>query len=143
MRAAKILEIPVIVTEQNPRALGVTVPLTLESLPSTLYTGPIAKTKFSMVLPEVLSQLEAFGTKSVVIFGIESHVCVLQTALDLLELDFGVHILLDGISSCNHDEVPVAVARLRAAGCQITTSESALFQLMGTSICFNSVVKLY
>lgn len=61
----------------------------------------------------------------------QSHVCVLQTALDLLERDIDVHILADGVSSCNHEEVGIALARLRESGAQITTSESALFQIMG------------
>ena len=63
-----MLEIPVIVTEQNPRALGVTVPLPLAELPTSLYSGPISKTRFSMWLPEVEKQLKAEQIESVVIF---------------------------------------------------------------------------
>ncbi|SCZ90203.1 BZ3500_MvSof-1268-A1-R1_Chr1-3g01837 [Microbotryum saponariae] len=129
-KAAALLEVPVIVTEQNPKALGATVPLSLEKLPKSLYRGAISKTKFSMMLPEVEAQLKEWKTKSVVIFGIESHVCVLQTCLDLLERNYSVHILADGVSSCNQGEVGVALARMQASGAQITTSESALFQLM-------------
>lgn len=132
IEAAAILGVPVVVTEQNPRALGKTVPLALDKLAEGLHPAwsPLAKTKFSMVLPEVLQSLKEWKTESVVLFGIESHVCVLQTALDLLEHGFSVHALVDGVSSCNPQEVPIALSRLQASGGQVTTSESVLFQLM-------------
>lgn len=63
----------------------------------------------------------------------QSHICVLQTALDLLELGYHVHIIADGVSSCNREEVPFALERMRQAGAQITTSESAAFQLQRKS----------
>ncbi|CAD6902786.1 unnamed protein product [Tilletia controversa] len=139
LRAAQILELPVFTTEQNPRALGSTVsPLAdiIKTLPSISSEAVHAKTRFSMVLPDITdkwlqsaSAVEG-GVKSVIMTGIESHVCVLQTSLDLLERGYQVHVLADAVSSCNAQEVPLALARLRQAGAQITTSESILFQLL-------------
>merc|ERR1712093_416099 len=132
LKAAKLLDVPVIATEQNPKSLGQTAPLPLLDLPSHLRPDwvPLAKTKFSMMVPQVEQQLDEWGTKSVVLFGIESHVCVLQTTLDLLERGIDVHVLADGVSSCNQDEVGIALKRMRDAGALVTTSESILFQLI-------------
>ena len=65
---------------------------------------------------------------------LQSHVCVLQSALDFLALNYEVHVIADGVSSCNKEEVPFALARMRQAGAFITTSESLLFQLQRTLI---------
>lgn len=68
---------------------------------------------------------------SCVIVGIESHICVTQTTLDLLSQGHKVYILCDGVSSCNKEEIPIALARLRAEGAIITTSESWIYECMG------------
>ncbi len=67
----------------------------------------------------------------VVIVGIESHICVTQTALDLLAAGHDVYVLADGVSSCNEQEVPLALARLRAEGATVASSESWLYETMG------------
>lgn len=146
LKFATILEVPVVFTEQNPKALGSTVP-ELSSVPlGQLHLGTIDKTLFSMATPEVKSILEARSIKSIVLFGIEAHVCVLQSTLDLLQLGYDVYVLADGVSSCNKEEVPLALARMRQAGAQITTSESLLFQLQQDSSnptfkAFSSAIK--
>ncbi|GBE79220.1 hypothetical protein SCP_0204170 [Sparassis crispa] len=129
LKFAKILDVPVVITEQNPKALGSTVP-ELDVAPlGPLYLGTVPKTLFSMVTPEVKTLLRERKFQSVVLFGIEAHVCVLQSTLDLREAGYDVHVLADGVSSCNPEEVPYALARMRQAGAQITTSESIAFQL--------------
>ncbi|KAI0052569.1 Isochorismatase hydrolase [Auriscalpium vulgare] len=148
LRAAKILEIPVVYTEQNSRALGPTAP---ELLPEPfnlgdLYLGTIEKTLFSMATPDVLSILNKHGLTQIVLFGIESHVCVLQSALDLLDRGYRVHVIADGVSSCNPGEISIALERMRQAGAQITTSESLLFQLQADSSksnfkAFSAIIK--
>ncbi|KAG0253195.1 Isochorismatase domain-containing protein 1 [Mortierella polycephala] len=127
--AHKILDIPLIVTEQNPRALGITAP----ELDLSQAKMNLPKTKFSMFIPEVEKELKSNNIKSVVLFGIESHVCVLQTALDLLENNYDVHVLADGVSSMNSYEIQHALKRIETAGGYVTTSESILFQLLRDS----------
>lgn len=75
-----------------------------------------------MCLREISSQLTV--PTNVAIVGIESHVCVLQTTLDLLKGGHHVYIISDGVSSANKEEIPIALARMRQAGAYITTSES-------------------
>ncbi|RPD62021.1 Isochorismatase hydrolase [Lentinus tigrinus ALCF2SS1-7] len=128
-KLAKVLDLPVIVTEQNPRALGSTVPELNTAPLGDLFLGAYEKTVFSMAIPPVIEQLKKHDFKSVILFGIESHVCVLQSALDLLEQGYDVHVLADGVSSTRKEEVPIAIERMRRAGAQITTSESAAFEL--------------
>jgi len=75
-----------------------------------------------MCLRDITTQLPV--PTSIAIVGIESHVCVLQTTLDLLKHGHQVYVISDGVSSCNKEEIPVALARMRQAGAFITTSES-------------------
>ncbi|KAF7723696.1 Isochorismatase domain-containing protein 1 [Apophysomyces ossiformis] len=126
IKASKLLDIPVIVTEQYPKAFGPTV----AELDVSEASMSIQKTKFSMYVPEVAELLKARKTESVMLVGIESHVCVLQTALELLENNIDVHVVADGVSSQNWTEIDIALGRMKAAGATITTSESALFQLV-------------
>lgn len=129
VKAGNILDIPVIVTEQYPKGLGSTVP---EIDVSNAKVFP--KTKFSMVIPEVEDILKGHpDRKSVILVGIEAQVCIQQTTLDLLEKGYDVHVLADGVSSRTQVDRLFAIERLRGCGAFITTSEAALFELMGDS----------
>ena len=75
-----------------------------------------------MCLREITTQLPF--SANVAIVGIESHVCVLQTTLDLLDAGHSVYVISDGVSSANKEEIPIALARMRQAGAFISTSES-------------------
>jgi Isochorismatase family len=70
-------------------------------------------------------------TCQILLLGIESHICLLQTATDLLSLGHRVYVLADGVSSCNPGERGVALDRLRQEGCTVTTSESVIFEMVG------------
>jgi nicotinamidase-related amidase len=128
VEGCRTLDVPQVATEQYPKALGQTI-----SELSTYDFPRIAKMDFSMCTPQVKSLLASLGpgkSENVLIVGLETHVCVLQTALDLLEMGKTVHIVVDGVSSQRPTDRDVALRRLERAGAVLTTCESALFQLM-------------
>ena len=92
-------------------------------------TVHVDKTAFSMWVPQIQSSLSQ--PHEIAIVGIESHICVTQTTLDLLANGHKVYILADGVSSCNAEEVPIALRRLAEAGAVVTTSESFIYEVMG------------
>ena len=116
---------------QNQKALGETVPeLELETANASRTIAHIDKTAFSMCVPELLSALSS-TPREVILVGIESHICVTQTTLDLLAKGHKVYVLADGVSSCNKEEIPIALRRLAREGAVVTTSESVIYELMG------------
>ncbi|KAK4247735.1 Isochorismatase-like protein [Corynascus novoguineensis] len=129
--AAKALKIPIYVTTQNRPRLGDTVAELRPLLDAAgdLVRADVDKTRFSMWLDPIASGIAP--QSEVVIVGIESHICVTQTALDLLAAGHRVYILADGVSSSNREEVSVALDRLRQAGAVVTTSESWIYECMG------------
>lgn len=124
LKCADVMNIPVIVTEQYPKALLHTVS-ELDVSKATV----LEKTQFSMATDEVCARLEESGCGSVVLFGVETHVCVQQTALDLRERGYHVHVVSDGVSSQRANDRAVAIDRMRQAGVMITTMESVIFEL--------------
>jgi nicotinamidase-related amidase len=124
---ARILGMPVQATEQYPKGLGSTVAELAKRLPQRP-----DKVAFSCcAIPEVVEGFQTAARPKVVLAGIETHVCVQQTALDLLALGFRVYIPVDAVASrfaLDHDR---ALHRLEQAGAIITTSESAVFEWVG------------
>lgn len=126
LKTASILQLPVVVTEQYPKGLGRTVAeLGLADHPSVV---PVEKTQFSMLTSDVLAKLKADHptVKSIVLCGIEAHVCVQGTALQALQDGFEVHIVVDGCSSRTMVDRMFAFERMKAAGAWLTTSESVI-----------------
>ncbi|KAM3843385.1 isochorismatase domain-containing protein 1 [Vipera latastei] len=127
LQGARILGIPVIVTEQYPKGLGSTV----QEIDLTGAKLVLPKTKFSMVLPEVEAAIaEIPGIRSVVLFGVETHVCIQQTALELVGRGLEVHIVADATSSRSMMDRMFALERLARTGIIVTTSEAILLQLI-------------
>lgn len=126
MTAAAHLNIPIVITEQYPRGLGRLVP-ELQFTGSQIYE----KTKFSMWTEEIqeLPHLKQKDTP-IILCGIETHVCVQQTALDLLAEGFHVHIVADAVSSSRSYDRQIALERLRNSGAFVTTYESLLLELV-------------
>ncbi|KAJ5365378.1 hypothetical protein N7517_008264 [Penicillium concentricum] len=133
LRAASSLQLPVFVTTQSRAKLGNTVPELQQHLNGPHIRADVDKTLFSMITPEIEKLLPAPGSTplDVIIVGIETHICVTQTTLDLLERGHRVYILVDGVSSINPEERGIALARLRDAGAVVTSSESVLFEILG------------
>jgi hypothetical protein len=127
IKAASILDIPIYATTQNRTRLGETCKEL--SIPNAV--EHLDKTRFSMWIPQISRHFSSAAPSEIVIVGIESHICVTQTTLDFLANGHKVYVLADGVSSCNPQEIPIALARLREAGAVVTTSESFLYECMG------------
>jgi len=129
IRGCRILGVPALVTQQYTKGLGHTVPRLCEVIGSF---EPIEKTAFSaMGEPAFVEALKTCGRKTVILAGIESHVCVQQTALDLLEAGFSVFLVTDCISSRSKNDRKYAVLRMADSGVLRTTCEAVLFELCG------------
>lgn len=129
LRAAQILSIPVYATTQNRPRLGETCSELLPLMESAVEHAD--KTYFSMWIPEISRHFESSKPSEIVIVGIESHICVTQTTIDALREGHKVYVLADGVSSCNKEEVGIALDRLRKEGAVVTTSESWIYECMG------------
>jgi nicotinamidase-related amidase len=127
LHGLKIFNLPVIVTQQNTKGLGPTVPEINTVLGNFSY---IEKTTFSCYRePAFVKVLNRIGKRNVIIVGIEAHICVLQTALDLLYNNYIPVIVEDGIGSASENDKRVALWRMRDVGAMVTTCESVLFEL--------------
>lgn len=124
----QILGLPVLVTEQYRKGLGPTV----ESLAS-IVTGfaPIEKLTFSSLTPDIQVALRQRAVRDVVLAGIETHVCVAQTALDLLDAGFRVFVVAEACSSRTEENWRVGLSRMEAAGAVRVSVEMVLFELLG------------
>lgn len=128
IEAAKLLHIPIILTEQYPKGIGHTVKEIREALPSY---EPIEKITFSCCKgPSFLGSLASTGRKKIILAGMETHVCVLQTCIGLLREGYSVHTVMDAVCSRAEDNFAAGIEFMRAAGAVITCTETALFQLL-------------
>ncbi len=129
IRAAVVMKMPVIVTEQYAKGLGPTIPSVRGAL-GDLYR-PIDKLSFSCWLSGgFCDKVQELGRTQFLITGIESHVCVEQTALDLSAEGFQVHIVTDAVSSRTKRNQEVGHRRMAAHGSNLTSTESAIFELL-------------
>lgn len=129
VRGFQILGVPVIVTEQYPKGLGHTAEEIVLALPDNFEF--FEKTAFSSCGAGLfVDKLHLIGVKQVVVCGIEAHVCVNQTAHDLLDGDFEVHLLTDCVASrFEHDKL-AGFAKMQLSGVVPSSIEMALFELM-------------
>ena len=127
--AAHLLGVPTLATEQYPRGLGPTVAALRQHLPERP-----DKVGFSCcAVPSVVEAMRRGARPKVVLAGIETHVCVLHTALDLLALDFRVYVAVDAVGSRYRVDHDTALRRLEQAGAVLTTAEGCAFEWLGGS----------
>jgi nicotinamidase-related amidase len=131
IQSAKILDIPILWCQQVPAALGPTVPEIAELLGGC---EPINKSSFSCCgCEEFNSKLEELGRKQVLLCGIETHVCVYQTAVELIERDYEVDVIADAVSSRTSDNKQIGLNRMAEEGARISCTEMALFEILRTA----------
>lgn len=127
----RLLDIPVLWLEQYPEGLGPTVPEIACHLEGLV---PIPKRTFSSLRePAIESALAGSRRGQVVLIGIETHVCITQTALDLLDRGVETHVVADAVSSRTPENIRLGLDRIRQAGGQITGAEMCLFELHRTA----------
>lgn len=129
MRLAAELDVPLLVSEQYPKGLGPTV----ESLKTLAAKHPcIEKVYFSCFRePSFKPKLDILGKKQLVLIGIEAHVCVLQTAIDLHQAGYDVFVVADAVSSRTELDYKFGLKRMKQVGIQLVTSEMVFFEWVG------------
>lgn len=126
-QAAGLLSIPVHVSQQYPKGLGTLIPEIAELLPAGYQQYD--KTCFSCAgVNNLMQEISHNKRNQIIIAGIEAHICVLQTALDLIEAGYQVYIVNDAVSSRQRDNYENALGRLQMAGAIISNSESVIFE---------------
>lgn len=126
VKGANVLDVPVLWLEQYPKGLGPTV----TAIADEIKGEPIEKITFSAYETEAFrQQLEALGRKKVLIAGIETHICVYQTAAQLLEAGYDVEVLADCVSSRTKGNREVGLQKMLQLGAKVTSVETALFEM--------------
>ena len=142
IKGATTLEIPVILTEQNPKGLGPTIPEVKELLPDIT---AIPKMSFNCCdNEEYMEALKSHGKKNVLIAGIESHICVYQTAAALLDMVYEVEVVTDAVASRSPENRRLALKKMEGMGIKMTSVEMALFEMIKTADHekFREIVKI-
>jgi nicotinamidase-related amidase len=142
IQGAKVFQLPIIVTEQIPEKLGPTIPEVDELLAGI---RKIPKETFSCCGNAAF--MEAFNRanrQQILLCGIESHICVYQTAIDLLLGGYEVHVVADAVSSRTAQNREIGIKKMIHAGAHLTSTETALFELLKTagSVKFKDIFKI-
>lgn len=131
LKGIQALNIPLLVTQQYTKGLGETAPEIKNLIPGFSH---IEKRDFSCCdEPALMSRLSQLNVKNIIICGIESHVCVLQTAVDLKAAGYHPVVVMDAVSSRNPESMELATERFRQEGIMMTSAESILFELTRSS----------
>lgn len=143
VKSAKLLEIPVVVTEQYPKGLGATLPSVSTEFPEN--TPVFEKTSFNALATEgVLEKIKSYEKKQIVLCGIETHICVHQTAAALIREGFDVFVVKDACASRSKYEFKQGIELMASNGAKITCVEIVLFEWLKTAKnpCFKEIQAL-
>lgn len=143
VKSAKLLSIPVVVTEQYPKGLGATVPSVADELPED--ASVFEKVSFNALDADgVLDKIKSYSKKQIVICGIETHICVHQTAAALLREGFEVYVAKDACASRSKYEFKQGIELMQANGAKISCMEIILFEWLKTAKnpCFKEIQAL-
>jgi nicotinamidase-related amidase len=128
IKGIQALDIPIVWIEQNPKGLGPTIPQVAQLLKDY---KPVEKYSFSCCgNTGFMEALNAAGRSQVLVTGIETHICVYQTVMDLLDLNYEVQVVIDAVSSRTPENKQLALDKMQAAGASLTSTEMALFELL-------------
>jgi nicotinamidase-related amidase len=128
VKGLQILKIPILWTEQNPAKMGPTIPELRELLKPS---RPVSKMSFSCLGDETFrTLLERLKREQVVLAGIETHVCIYQTAVDLIQKEYHVEVVGDAVSSRTAANKEIGLEKIKACGGHITSVETLLFRLL-------------
>jgi nicotinamidase-related amidase len=142
VRGAQVLDVPIVITEQYPEGLGPTIPEIASMLPQQ---AVISKTSFSCCGDERFNDAVAsLDRQQLLLAGIETHICVQQTAIDLICTGYEVHVVADAVSSRTAQNRQVGIDKMRDAGATITCTEAVLYELLGAAggAQFKEILKL-
>ena len=129
LHLARVFELPVIITEQYSKMLGPTVPAVKELL---LEYDPVQKVEFNCCkVDEFSRKLESGEFTDVILTGVETHICVFQTCLTLLEKGYGVHVPHHAVGSRTEDNRRIGLSLMQRAGAVVTSTETIIFQMLG------------
>lgn len=142
LEGARLLKVPVLITEQYPRGLKATIPAIADRLTDSDYREE--KMQFSAASAALKARLADMNVRQVLVVGVEAHVCVMQSCLDLAESGYIVALVTDAIGSRRLEDQQVAVQRMIQAGIVVTTVESVLLELLASADAaeFKAMLKL-
>ena len=142
IRGAMALKVPILWNEQLPDKLGPTIPEIRELLPDM---EPFNKSTFSCCgIDSYVDQLKSLDRKQILLVGMETHVCVYQTACDLIRMGYEVYLVADAVSSRTSENKQLGIEALKQVGARITSVEMALFEMMQVAEgdAFRQIVKI-
>ncbi len=131
IKGVRALDVPILWVEQNPAGLGPTIPEVADLLPDV---EPISKMSFSSCRNDrFLQALKDLDRNQVLVAGIEAHICVYQTTVDLVAMGLAVQVVTDAVSSRTEPDKAIGLQKMKDAGATLTSVETALFELLGVA----------